>query len=102
MAIWPEEGAVAKITGKEGEKFTGPAKVFDNEYDAIEGIGRTVKKGDVIVIRYEGPKGAPGMPEMLKPTGAVIGAGLGKRCCPDHRWSIFWWISWFCSRSYHA
>jgi dihydroxy-acid dehydratase len=73
-----EEGAVAKITGKEGEKFSGPAKVFDNEYDAIEGIDRTVKKGDVIVIRYEGPKGAPGMPEMLKPTGAVIGAGLGK------------------------
>jgi dihydroxy-acid dehydratase len=72
------EGAVAKITGKEGEKFSGPARVFDNEYDAIEGIGSSVKKGDVIVIRYEGPKGAPGMPEMLKPTGAVIGAGLGK------------------------
>jgi dihydroxy-acid dehydratase len=62
-----EEGAVAKITGKEGERF-----------EAIEGIGKTVQKGDVIVIRYEGPKGAPGMPEMLKPTGAVIGAGLGK------------------------
>ena len=73
-----EAGAVAKITGKEGEKFSGTAKVFDNEYDAIDGIGKTVKKGDVIVIRYEGPKGAPGMPEMLKPTGAVIGAGLGK------------------------
>lgn len=73
-----EEGAVAKITGKEGEKFTGPARVFNNEFDAIEGIGKTVQKGDVIVIRYEGPKGAPGMPEMLKPTGAVIGAGLGK------------------------
>lgn len=73
-----EEGAVAKITGKEGEKFSGTAKVFDNEFEAIEGIGKTVKKGDVIVIRYEGPKGAPGMPEMLKPTGAVIGAGLGK------------------------
>jgi dihydroxy-acid dehydratase len=72
------EGAVAKITGKEGERFRGPARVFDNEYEAIEGIGRTVNKGDVIVIRYEGPKGAPGMPEMLKPTGAVIGAGLGK------------------------
>lgn len=73
-----EEGAVAKITGKEGEKFTGTARVFDNEFEAIEGIRSTVKKGDVIVIRYEGPKGAPGMPEMLKPTGAVIGAGLGK------------------------
>lgn len=73
-----EEGAVAKITGKEGEIFTGPAKVFEDEFEAIEGIGSTVKKGDVIVIRHEGPKGAPGMPEMLKPTGAVVGAGLGK------------------------
>lgn len=73
-----EEGSVAKITGKEGEKFTGPAKVFEDEYEAIEGIGSTVKKGDVIVIRHSGPKGAPGMPEMLKPTGAVMGAGLGK------------------------
>ena len=72
-----EEGAVAKITGKEGEKFTGPACVFDDEFDMIAGI-KKVKKGDVIVIRYEGPKGAPGMPEMLKPTGAVMGAGLGK------------------------
>jgi len=73
-----EEGSVAKITGKEGERFTGTARVFDNEFEAIDGIGKTVQKGDVIVIRYEGPKGAPGMPEMLKPTGAVIGAGLGK------------------------
>jgi dihydroxy-acid dehydratase len=73
-----EEGSVAKITGKEGERFIGTARVFDNEFEAIDGIGKTVKKGDVIVIRYEGPKGAPGMPEMLKPTGAVIGAGLGK------------------------
>jgi dihydroxy-acid dehydratase len=73
-----QEGSVAKITGKEGERFTGTARVFDNEFEAIDGIGKTVKKGDVIVIRYEGPKGAPGMPEMLKPTGAVIGAGLGK------------------------
>lgn len=73
-----EEGAVAKITGKEGETFTGPAKVFEDEFEAIEGIGTSVKKGEVIVIRYSGPKGAPGMPEMLKPTGAVMGAGLGK------------------------
>ena len=73
-----EEGAVAKITGKEGEIFQGPAKVFEDEFSAIEGIGSTVKKGDVIVIRHSGPKGAPGMPEMLKPTGAVMGAGLGK------------------------
>jgi dihydroxy-acid dehydratase len=72
------EGSVAKITGKEGEIFKGPAKVFEDEFAAIEGIGSDVKKGDVIVIRHSGPKGAPGMPEMLKPTGAVMGAGLGK------------------------
>ncbi|MFW6289933.1 MAG: dihydroxy-acid dehydratase [Mariniphaga sp.] len=73
-----EKGAVAKITGKEGEIFTGPARVFENEYEAIEGIRTQVQPGDVIVIRNSGPKGAPGMPEMLKPTSAVMGAGLGK------------------------
>ncbi|MDH5603702.1 MAG: dihydroxy-acid dehydratase [Cyclobacteriaceae bacterium] len=74
-----KEGAVAKITGKEGLKFTGTARVFDSEHDTNEGIGKgLVKKGDVVVIRYEGPKGGPGMPEMLKPTGAIMGAGLGK------------------------
>jgi dihydroxy-acid dehydratase len=72
------EGAVAKITGKEGEYFEGPARCYDDEFAAIEGIGKEVQKGEVIVIRYSGPKGAPGMPEMLKPTGAVMGAGLGK------------------------
>lgn len=74
-----EKGSVAKISGKEGERFVGPARVFDNEETFSAGIqsGR-VKAGDVIVIRYIGPKGAPGMPEMLKPTGAIIGAGLGK------------------------
>ncbi len=73
------EGAVAKITGKEGEVFEGEAIVFDDEFSAIEGISSgKVKKGHVIVIRYEGPKGAPGMPEMLKPTAAIMGAGLGK------------------------
>lgn len=71
-------GAVAKITGKEGEYFEGPARCYDDEFAAIEGIGKEVQKGEVIVIRYSGPKGAPGMPEMLKPTGAVMGAGLGK------------------------
>ncbi len=74
-----EEGSVAKITGKEGLKFSGKAKVFDSEYEANDGIrDGKVAKGDVIVIRYEGPKGGPGMPEMLKPTAAIIGAGLGK------------------------
>ena len=72
------EGAVAKITGKEGEVFEGSAKVYENEFDAIKGIENEIKQGDVIVIRNSGPKGGPGMPEMLKPTSAVIGAGLGK------------------------
>ncbi|EEI92510.1 dihydroxy-acid dehydratase [Sphingobacterium spiritivorum ATCC 33300] len=74
-----EKGSVAKISGKEGEKFTGPARVFDGEQNLIRGIqDGTVKKGDVVVIINEGPVGAPGMPEMLKPTSAIIGAGLGK------------------------
>jgi dihydroxy-acid dehydratase len=74
-----EGGSVAKISGKEGERFEGPARVFDGEFELIKGIssGR-VQKGDVVVIRQVGPKGAPGMPEMLKPTSAIIGAGLGK------------------------
>jgi dihydroxy-acid dehydratase len=73
-----ERGSVAKITGKEGEFFQGPAVVFDNEFDVIAGISEgKVKEGDVVVIRYCGPKGGPGMPEMLKPTSAIIGAGLG-------------------------
>ena len=74
-----EKGSVAKISGKEGEKFEGTARVFDGEKDLIAGISSgKVHAGDVVVIRYIGPRGAPGMPEMLKPTGAIIGAGLGK------------------------
>ena len=74
-----EEGAVAKITGKEGLYFQGPARVFEGEYAANDGIqAGMVKSGDVVVIRYEGPQGGPGMPEMLKPTAAIMGAGLGK------------------------
>ncbi|MBP8114042.1 MAG: dihydroxy-acid dehydratase [Chitinophagaceae bacterium] len=74
-----EKGSVAKISGKEGEKFEGTARVFDGEKDFIAGISSgKVHAGDVVVIRYIGPRGAPGMPEMLKPTGAIIGAGLGK------------------------
>jgi dihydroxy-acid dehydratase len=73
------EGSVAKITGKEGLHFRGSARVFNGEYEANAGIGAgKVKKGDVVVIRYEGPQGGPGMPEMLKPTAAIMGAGLGK------------------------
>jgi len=72
-------GGVAKISGKEGEKFRGKARVFESEESALAAIlGSTVKKGDVVVIRYEGPKGGPGMREMLAPTSAVMGKGLGK------------------------
>ena len=74
-----EEGCVAKITGKEGLRFSGPAKVFNSEFECLSAIKNSeVLKGDVVVIRYEGPKGGPGMPEMLKPTSAIMGAGLGK------------------------
>jgi dihydroxy-acid dehydratase len=72
------DGAVAKITGKEGERFEGPARVFDSEEDMLRALEQgKVEKGDVIVIRFEGPKGGPGMPEMLTPPSAVMGAGLG-------------------------
>ena len=72
-------GSVAKISGKEGDVFEGPARVFDGEQSLIEGINSgKIKKGDVVVIKNVGPVGAPGMPEMLKPTSAIIGAGLGK------------------------
>ncbi len=74
-----EEGAVAKISGNEGEVFEGKAVVYDGEQAANTGIGNgEVEKGDVVVIRYVGPKGGPGMPEMLKPTSMIMGAGLGK------------------------
>lgn len=73
------DGAVAKITGKEGLVFSGPARVYDSEEDMLHALEKKeIGKGDVIVIRYEGPKGGPGMPEMLTPTSAVMGAGLGK------------------------
>jgi dihydroxy-acid dehydratase len=73
------EGAVAKITGKEGVRFTGPCILFDSEEDALVGIEQgQVKDGMVVVIRYEGPKGGPGMREMLTITSAIMGAGLGK------------------------
>lgn len=74
-----EEGSVAKISGKEGTYFKGTAKVYEDEKSAIRGIANgEVQKGNVVVIRYSGPKGGPGMPEMLKPTSAIMGAGLGK------------------------
>lgn len=74
-----KDGCVAKITGKEGLIFSGPAKVYNSEFECLSAIKNSeVSKGDVVVIRYEGPKGGPGMPEMLKPTSAIMGAGLGK------------------------
>jgi dihydroxy-acid dehydratase len=73
-----ELGSVAKISGNEGEYFEGPARVYNDEFAAIKGVqNKEVKAGDVVVIRYCGPKGGPGMPEMLKPTSAIMGAGLG-------------------------
>ena len=72
------DGAVAKITGKEGERFAGPARVYDSEEAMLAGLERgEIAKGSVVVIRYEGPRGGPGMPEMLTPTSAIMGAGLG-------------------------
>src|SRR6056297_1695691 len=72
------DGAVAKITGKEGLQFSGPAKVFDSEEEMLKALeAKQITKGDVVIIRYEGPKGGPGMPEMLTPTSAIMGAGLG-------------------------
>jgi dihydroxy-acid dehydratase len=72
------DGSVGKITGKEGDHFDGPARVYDSEEDMLAGLERKeIQKGDVVVIRYEGPKGGPGMPEMLTPTSALMGAGLG-------------------------
>jgi dihydroxy-acid dehydratase len=69
---------VAKITGKEGDRFTGPAKVYDAEEEMLHALERgEITKGDVVIIRYEGPQGGPGMPEMLTPTSALMGAGLG-------------------------
>jgi dihydroxy-acid dehydratase len=74
-----EKGSVAKITGKEGNYFRGTAIVFDGEKEFIKGIeDKKIKEGNVVVIKNEGPKGAPGMPEMLKPTSALMGSGLGK------------------------
>ena len=73
------EGSVAKITGKEGERFSGPARVYDSEEDMLAGLeAGQIRKGDVVIIRYEGPQGGPGMPEMLTPTSAIMGAGLGQ------------------------
>jgi len=73
------DGAVAKITGKEGLRFRGPAKVFDSEEDMLAAMERRqITKGHIVVIRYEGPKGGPGMPEMLSPTSVIMGAGLGQ------------------------
>jgi dihydroxy-acid dehydratase len=82
-----EDGCVAKISGNEGEYFEGDAIVYENEHDVIKEFVLAVKPGNVVVIRYCGPKGGPGMPEMLKPTSAIMGAGLGKSVITDGRFS---------------
>ena len=85
---------MAKITGKEGEFFQGEAHVFNSEDDTVEAVKQgLVKKGEVIVIRYVGPKGGPGMPEMLKVTAAIMGAGLGNDVA-------FWRNTWLCRWPY--
>ena len=82
-----KNGAVAKITGKEGEFFSGRARVFDSENEFIIALeNNEIQKGNVIVIRFQGPKGGPGMPEMLKPTSAIVGYGLQNECCFYYRW----------------
>ncbi len=92
------EGCVAKITGLKNPVITGPARVFDDEQSALAAImAGQIKAGDVMVLRYLGPKGGPGMPEMLAPTGALIGQGLGESGGPDHRRPLLaaapgaWW-----------
>ena len=95
-------GAVAKITGKEGTQFTGSARVFNSEEEALQSIlSGKIKKGNIIVIRYEGPRGGPGMREMLSPTSAIMGQGLGTLCCVDYRRTVFGRQSWICRRTYH-
>ena len=96
-------GAVAKITGKEGLQFSGPAKVYDSEEQMLAALEQTaIEKGDVIVIRYEGPKGGPGMPEMLTPTSAVMGAGLGKDVALITDGPVFRRVAWIHRRAHHA
>ena len=96
-------GAVAKITGKEGLRFIGTAKVFDAEEQALHSIlNGDIVKGDVIVIRYEGPKGGPGMREMLSPTSAIMGKGLGQRSGLDYRRPVFRRHARFCGRTHHT
>ena len=95
------EGAVAKITGKEGEVFSGTARVFDGEEAMLKALEQNeIKKGDVIVIRYEGPTGGPGMPEMLTPTFSCHGCRSGVGCGIDYRRTIFWWLTRVYCRTY--
>ena len=97
------EGAVAKLTGKEGSRFSGRARVFDSEEASLKGIlAREIVKGDVIVIRYEGPRGAPGMREMLSPTSAIMGPGAWRRRGADHRRQILRRLAWLRGGAYHA
>ena len=95
------EGCVAKTSGIKQPKFTGPARVFDSEQDCLKAIlAKKIKAGDVIVIRYEGPKGGR-MPEMLSPTAALVGQGL-LDCCADHRRPVLWWLLGLARRARRA
>lgn len=92
---------MAKITGLKNPVITGPARVFDSEDDAMAAImARQIRDGDVVVIRYEGPKGGPGMREMLAPTSALVGQGLGETVglITDGRFrearGAWWWVTW--------
>ena len=103
MATLLKAEVLQRSAGKEGERFEGTARVFDGEHDLIRGIqSGKVHAGDVVVIRNIGPKGAPGMPEMLKPTGAIIGAGLGKTVAliTDGRFQRR--NPWICCWPYHT
>ena len=94
------EGAVAKITGVKKPVITGPARVFESEEACLDAIlAGKIHAGDIIVIRYEGPKGGPGMREMLAPTSAIIGAGLGDAVGPNYRRTLLWRYVWHGSRS---
>ena len=90
------DGAIVKVAGMKRKNFKGQAKCFDNEESALNAVlEKKIKSGDVVVIRYEGPRGSPGMPEMLSTTGAIYGQGLGEDVALNNRWTFFWRNTWF-------
>ena len=98
-----KNGSIVKSAAVDKDMLVhkGPAVIYNSQDEALEGIkNKQVKAGDVVVIRYEGPKGGPGMPEMLAPTSAIMGMGLGSKVALNNRWKIFWWnkrsMYWAC------